>query len=687
MRLLIGWKLKEYLVDKFIRPEIKELVKPEIEELKTQNNLQNNLQNNYIDISKLKNDLEINKKFEFKEPETIAKYRLENKANDKNAIIALQNYKKHKIKIRNQWVNALQSVNSGYGTAQYSFYNYQTVNYYECYQLAQDPIMNNIFEILSNTPLSKSGTLQTNKTAEQIKELEKQANKFRLKSILRESLKSSFVSGGCLVYIDFGLDNLEEELDLKDINYKRFRGFKKIDPINMTAIDVNTIDPASADYMSPSKWYVIGLGVCHKSHFVKFAANEPENILKPLCLYFGMPLTQLLKRDIANTTLASQSLANLLNRFRYLYLKTNEGNFSTANAEMFRIRLEAMNLFQDNYSIYPIKDTEDIQQLIAPMTNFYENVELFFQILSAITSIPLSKLLGVSAKGLNATGEGDRLNFYDKIKDIQENILKANLLKMYEIINYSIEGKYERFEDYIFNSLEEANEKERGELINKYIEAGKGLVELGAKQEDIFDWLKQNKDFKLANVDYDTDTLGLYEYEDSEEIDKKEEIDENEDKNIKSSNEFKESEHPRDKGGKFIEKGSEGNTQSISKEIFFGEKFEGYKGQKAIEKLLQEKKGYVPSAFTRQDIGDIDLVWGDEAKGLKHIIKRRIEQEININKFLEDLSEVIEKGNLKINKDSKRFEILFNQKIAVIDFFKDNKDEIKFLLTAFRSRK
>jgi hypothetical protein len=35
---------------------------------------------------------------------------------------------------------------------------------------------------------------------------------------------------------------------------------------------------------------------------------------------------------------------------------------------------------------------------------------------------------------------------------------------------------------------------------------------------------------------------------------------------------------------------------------FLGEKFEGFKGQEAINKLLQEKRGYIPAAFHKDDL-------------------------------------------------------------------------------------
>lgn len=39
--------------------------------------------------------------------------------------------------------------------------------------------------------------------------------------------------------------------------------------------------------------------------------------------------------------------------------------------------------------------------------------------------------------------------------------------------------------------------------------------------------------------------------------------------------------------------------------------------------LLKVRSGYVPGAFHRDDIGDIDLIWGNWNYGLRYIELRR----------------------------------------------------------------
>lgn len=452
------------------------------------------------------------------EPMTIAKQRLEGGAKDRFADRGIKAYNEHKVKVKNQWINPMQSINSGYGTAQTSYYNYQAVNYWECYSLAQDPLFNKIFNILSKTPFANGGEVVADFNDEQKEVLDKAIRKFDVYNRFIKALRSTYVSGGCMLLMDFGLDNLEEPLDLKKVDMRRFKGFIHIDPINLVAVDVNTYNPAARDYMQPSMWYVVGLGNVHASHFLKFEDNIPEIIMKPLTLYFGMPLTLLIKQDVANSNFASQGLANLINRFRYIYLKTGSENFTTDGAANFRSRLEMMSLIQDNFQVCPLKDTEEVLQLTTSLQGMAEDAEFFYQIIASKTDITLSILLGKGAQGLSGTLEGERKNFYDRMRSEQE-MVKPNLIKALGIVYGAMtDGKFYEFTDYLFNPLEQSDEREKAENLRSYSEVAARLVELGVRNEDVLEWLKKFRDFNLQNIEFDAETEGLTDYSEEPEV-------------------------------------------------------------------------------------------------------------------------------------------------------------------------
>lgn len=78
---------------------------------------------------------------------------------------------------------------------------------------------------------------------------------------------------------------------------------------------------------------------------------------------------------------------------------------------------------------------------------------------------------------------------------------------------------------------------------------------------------------------------------------------------------------------------AETQAQKVDSSVeHFGQNFSEYKGQgaKAVEKVLQERSGQVQGAFYRDELGDIDVVWGEitdpekhKGYGLAHILDKR----------------------------------------------------------------
>lgn len=125
------------------------------------------------------------------------------------------------------------------------------------------------------------------------------------------------------------------------------------------------------------------------------------------------------------------------------------------------------------------------------------------------------------------------------------------------------------------------------------------------------------------------------------------------------------------------------NREEKELKSFLGEEFIGYKGRDAIDKLMIERRGYIKDAFFRKEIGNIALVWGDNKKGLQHIIKRRKELKQPLGKLFDTLTEVIENGEIEINMRKKRFIISHKRKNVVIACAITKNGEFKFLLTAY----
>ena len=110
--------------------------------------------------------------------------------------------------------------------------------------------------------------------------------------------------------------------------------------------------------------------------------------------------------------------------------------------------------------------------------------------------------------------------------------------------------------------------------------------------------------------------------------------------------------------------------------------------EKAINVLRQKQRGFVPSAFTKEGIGEVDLPWGIHKKdgrgyGLKHIIERRKDDKIDIDNFFNNMPNFAKNGFL--TKDSRfptRNYIEDDTYKMSIDSFFNGKPR-NFIITAF----
>lgn len=210
-----------------------------------------------------------------------------------------------------------------------------------------------------------------------------------------------------------------------------------------------------------------------------------------------------------------------------------------------------------------------------------------YQVIGAKTNIPTTVLFGSSAEGLNATGEGDRTNFYDKIRTLQFNIT-PQFTKMYTIVNATQNG-YQEFTGYTFNNLEVPNSREKMENIKSLVETGKNLIEMGADSESVLNWLKSNKDLGLQNVEIDSHTDDLEEYDGTTDGIESQKV----------ANAWDENKHPRDKDGKF------GNGSGQKSSIEKSERKDKIRRSSAVVNLPKDEFASVQHSFM-SDVNEED---------------------------------------------------------------------------------
>lgn len=137
-------------------------------------------------------------------------------------------------------------------------------------------------------------------------------------------------------------------------------------------------------------------------------------------------------------------------------------------------------------------------------------------------------------------------------------------------------------------------------------------------------------------------------------------------------------------------------VKALKNDDYFGRNYFKYAGKpkEAIDFLLKERNGQVKGAWERKDIGKIDIVYGNDNKGLKYIVKRHIEEQndfLSQDDMAEKISDILKNGVLSKTKKG-RLLLEKDGYIAILnkEIIYDENDDIKnkcWILTSYDNSK
>ena len=128
----------------------------------------------------------------------------------------------------------------------------------------------------------------------------------------------------------------------------------------------------------------------------------------------------------------------------------------------------------------------------------------------------------------------------------------------------------------------------------------------------------------------------------------------------------------------------------------FGNIYNQFRGKvkAAFDFLMKHKSGDLLGVFHRDDVGDIDLVWGDYNGGLQHIIRRHIVEQNdfnNVDEIRDVLDDVIAHGSI-VRENLDKVNIEYDgYRVSIRKVNRDAKGNIvehkNWVVTAFQSEK
>jgi len=553
-------------------------------------------------------------------------------------------------------------------------------------------------KIINTIPqdMMKNGyDFQSDINPDQIQKISKIIRQTRLHSKILNGLYWGRLYGGAagIIMIDGEADRMDEPLDLDRVMPGAFKGLLIMDRWSgiMPSADLIT-DITDPDFGMPEYYEVTlpeGQGVIrlHNSRVCRFSGREMPYLEKLAENYWGTSemehvFSELKKRDNVSWNIA---LLTFMANIRVMKMDGMEQLMAYGGGkqqEALYNTLEGLNMMLNNNGIQILGKDDSYESHQYTFSGLGEVYDRFMMDVSGACGIPVTKLFGRSPAGMNSTGDADMDNYYDTIEQSQESQLRPVLDKLLPIVCMSALGAVPDDLDYIFNPVRRPSNDEKQSLGSQQTAAvvqayTAGLVsektalrELQGSSKLTGMWtnitdkqIEAASDQPEAAGEMDIPGMSSMETQDSD---------------------FEESKHPRSDDGKFTGGGSGGgNSIGFKQESLdlLGQEHKAPHGDAAVQKLLDCKNGHIKNAFIRSDIDDITLIWGNDAVGLKHIIKRRTEENEDVDELVSHLSDTIENGTLKINKRG-RFVITKGKYQAIIspEIFND---KLNFLVTGY----
>ena len=310
--------------------------------------------------------------------------------------------------------------------------------------------------------------------------------KTRLKEQINEGLTWGRLFGGAagVIVIEGQEDMLDQPLNLELIMPGQYKGLIIADrwsgvyPESSIVQDISDPDFGTPEYYNfcmTDTDMANGIRV-HHSRVVRFLGRRLPQIERIAESYWGMSEWEHVYNELDKRNSASANIAHLLWQANLKIFKMRDlGQFLTttdveSQKELYET-LTMQNALMNSAGMGVVDRDDDFTTSQYTFSGISDVYELFMLDVSGASEYPVTKLFGRSPAGMNSTGESDLTNYYDHVKQGQENDLRPVIEKLLPVLAMSTWGAIPDDLTFEFNPVRDSSESERADLMLKYTQS------------------------------------------------------------------------------------------------------------------------------------------------------------------------------------------------------------------------
>lgn len=322
----------------------------------------------------------------------------------------------------------------------------------------------------------------------QIEVIEAEEDRLGLDGKLFDVLANARCDGGAVIFMGLPGDpasEAPETISRGQLEYIHVLAQNEITPNGQLEFDV-----VSPYYGLPKMWRLntqptnagklASVRDIHPSRVVRFlGARAPSRRRQDP---WGNSVLQHTYDAIHNAALASEGTASLIHEAKTDVMKVPGLTAKVADpqyADRLTKRYALAAMLKSIMGATLVDSEEEWEQKTINFSQLPELIRVYLGIVSGAADIPTPRMLGEAPGGLNATGDNDVRNYYDRISSEQKLFLRPQQNPLIERIKQSALGTVPPEIWYSFKPLWQLSEKEQSENFSRDAASFKSLAEGG----------------------------------------------------------------------------------------------------------------------------------------------------------------------------------------------------------------
>lgn len=327
-------------------------------------------------------------------------------------------------------------------------------------------------------------------TPEMQDEITEQIKKLCVRDNVADATRWARLYGGSIIVM--GIDGAGAEdtpLDLDRVKEDSLKFLHVIDRQDVSVENVNTTDINSPLYRKPEFYRVAGGTTrIHASRVLRFIGRPLPFRVSQNQDFWGAPVLQRVWEQLSQFDTVAAATATMIHEANLdvISIKGFANLVSTKDGQaklLERFSLAAYT--KSNQNMFLLDEQETYEKKSNSFNGLKDMNSIFAGNFAGVVDIPITRLMGQSPGGMNATGASDLENYYEALEAQRSNRIEPELDKLYNVLLKSTFGKDDLDYEYDWPPIGPVSEKEQADIEKIRAERDAIYIDKGVVEQSI----------------------------------------------------------------------------------------------------------------------------------------------------------------------------------------------------------